>query len=451
MALSFDSPVSARPPVEPAARRPWGVRLAVVLLLALVVACARTPPPPPPDPTPITEEPSPPPPPPPPISTPQEALRPIPPDRLPSLLDTADRTSLRAALRQSRRWLRGRPADRVFVCGPRDVTVGEMLTALNRFDEILTTDPTPEELARHVLAEFDLFESAGDHSGEMLITGYFEPMIAASRQRRPGYDVPIYGRPTDLIDINLGDFSERFTGERLAGRLKGRRLVPYTDRQQLRQGATIPAATLAWAADRVDLFFLEVQGSGTLQYPDGSEQRIGYAASNGRPYRSIGRLLIDEGRIPREKMSLQALRSYLSAHPDEVHRVLDYNPSVVFFRHLEGAPVGNLGFPVTAERSLAVDQKLFPAGALAFLVSDIPGLAADGTTVAEAPLERFVLLQDTGGAIRGADRADFFWGRGADAAARAGAMKQPGRLYVVLPKVRAENRDLSTEESSLGE
>lgn len=419
-------------------------RLAVALLwiglACLLPACRRSPPPPPPV---EAELPPPPPPqPPPPVTTPQAALRAVPPAAYPSFLDAADRESLRAALDQSRRWLRGRPADRLFVFGPRQVTATEMLQGLDLFAELLAGEPSPQELARGVAAGFDVFESVGDQSvehsidrrGNMLITGYFEPMIEASRDRRPGYGVPIYGRPRDLIDINLESFSERFKGERLAGRLEGRRLVPYQDRQQVRLGASIPAPVLAWAADRVDLFFLEVQGSGTLRYPDGREQRIGYAATNGRPYRSIGRLLIDEGLISKEKMSLQALRAYLSDHPEEVDRILDYNPSLVFFRHLQGAPVGNLGFPVTARRSLAVDQRLFPPAALAFLVTEVPGLAADGTTIGTAPLERFVLMQDTGGAIRGADRADFFWGRGAVAAQRAGAMKQPGRLYFILPK-----------------
>lgn len=313
-----------------------------------------------------------------------------------------------------------------------------MLAGLDRFHDLLAAEPTPEDLARWVAEEFDIFESAGDHTGEMLITGYFEPMIEASQRRRAGYEVPIYGRPSDLIEVNLSEFSQRFEGERIAGRLEGRRLKPYADRQDLRLGAKIPASVLAWAADRVDLFFLEVQGSGTLRFPDGGTQRIGYHATNGQPYRSIGKLLIDEGVIPKEKMSLQALRSYLSAHPEEVPRVLDYNPSVVFFRRLDGPPVGSLGFPVTAERSLAVDHKLFPSGALGFLVSEIPGLAEDGTTIGVAPLERFVLLQDTGGAIRGSDRADFFWGRGVEAADRAGAMKQSGRLYILLPKTTAE-------------
>ncbi len=441
-------------------RRHLARRLAATLwllsLVSLMPACRRSPPPPPP----VVEAapPAPPPTPPPPVTTPQDALRAVPRVAFPSFLDTADRTTLGAALGQSRRWLRGRPADRVFVFGPRQVTAAEMLQGLDLFAELLAAEPSPQELARQVAASFDVFESVGDQSveqsidrrGNMLITGYFEPMIEASRALEPGYEVPIYGRPRDLIDIDLGSFSERFKGERLSGRLEGRRLVPYLDRRQVRRGASLPAPILAWAAEQVDLFFLEVQGSGTLRYPDGREQRIGYAATNGRPYRSIGRLLIDEGLIAQEKMSLQALRTYLSEHPEEVDRILEYNPSLVFFRRLEGAPVGNLGFPVTPKRSLAVDQRLFPPAALAFLVTEVPGLAEDGTTIGTAPLERFVLMQDTGGAIRGADRADFFWGRGDIAAQRAGAMKQPGRLYFLLPKRGSDQPTETISEASEG-
>ena len=184
----------------------------------------------------------------------------------------------------------------------------------------------------------------------------------------------------------------------------------------------------------MDFFFLEVQGSGSLRLPDGGRRRIGWAGGNGRPYRSIGKLLIDEGVIPREQMSMQALRSWLAANPQEIERVLDYNESMVFFRYLDGAPKGSLGLEVMAERSIATDHKLLPSGALAFLQTTIPTRAEDGSTVSGGPLGRFVLNQDTGGAIRGADRADFYWGPGELAAERAGLMKQRGQLVFLVPK-----------------
>jgi len=175
------------------------------------------------------------------------------------------------------------------------------------------------------------------------------------------------------------------------------------------------------------------RGSGALRLPDGREIRIGYAGSNGRVYRSIGKKLLDDGKLERERVSMQSIREYLRQHPEEIDDVLDTNESVVFFRRLEGPPVGSLGLALSPGRSIATDQRLFPRGALGFLASEVPGPGPDGTTVAERPLRRFVVNQDTGGAIRGTDRVDFFWGRGDEAALRAGLMKQPGKLYFLVP------------------
>lgn len=399
--------------------------------LVVMTGCWRAPEPP----SPITVEPPPPPPlPPPPVTRPEDAMRAVTLDKVPAFLDKGSRESLAQAVGSSLRWYRKRPEDREYIFGPRRVTAAEQAGALDLFLSWLNAELSAEDLAVQVSEHFDIYQSVGDHSGEMLITGYFEPMIDGSLRRSSEFSVPIYGRPSDLIDIDLGAFRESLKGERTAGRLEGRRLVPYPSRGQVRDGAKIDAQVLAWARDPVDLFFLEVQGSGALNLPDGQEMRIGYAAANGRAYRSIGRLLIDEGEIPREQMSMQALRTWLDANPGEIHRVLDHNESLVFFRRLKGAPTGNLGFPVTAERSVALDHRLFPPAALGFLMTEIPAPADDGSTKSDGPLLRFVLNQDTGGAIRGSDRADLFWGRGEVPALRAGLMKQPGALFFLVPK-----------------
>lgn len=353
----------------------------------------------------------------------------------PDFLDHGDRTALRQSVERSRRWLERRGAERILSFGPRQVNAAELAQALGTFLDHLAKEPSAEDLAAFVIEHFEVMESVGDWSGEMLITGYYEPVIAGSRRRTAECSVPVAGRPDDLIEVRLGDFREEWEGQRLRGRLEGKRLVPYPNRGELRRSQELHRRAFAWACDPVDLFFVEVQGSGALKFPEGGEMRIGYAGANGRNYRSIGKLLIDEGEVPRENMSMQALRAWLADHPEEVNRVLDYNESVVFFRRLEGPPVGSLGFGVTAERTIATDHRLFPPGALAFLVSEIPTVAEDGSTVAAGPLQRFVLNQDTGGAIRGANRADFFWGRGPEATDRAGLMKQPGRLYFLVPRV----------------
>ncbi len=368
------------------------------------------------------------------VTEPASALRPIGP--APTLRDDGDPASLRAALVESLAWLSAQPADRVLVAGPRRITVAEQTRALQGLLGVMSEGPAPEpdRLAAYIHDRFEPLEAAGGADGEMLVTGYYEPVIDASEQPTPDYAVPVFGLPGDLVEVPLEAFDPRFRGERLFGRLEGRRLVPYWRRAEIDAGRLAGRGLeLAWARDPVDLFFMEVQGSGTLRFPDGRERRVGYAGANGRPYRAIGRLLIDEGHVPREAMSMQAIREWLRTHPDQRERVLQHNESYVFFRPLPGPPEGSLGRPLTPGRSVATDARLFPPGALAFIETERPERAADGS-VRWVRLARFVLNQDTGGAIRGAGRVDFFWGRGEAAAFAAGLMRQPGRLYFLVPR-----------------
>ncbi|MCG8463207.1 MAG: MltA domain-containing protein, partial [Holophagales bacterium] len=350
----------------------------------------------------------------------EDALRQVPLRELPVLLDdvaTAEAAaasdgsgrwaSLRLALERHRRWLAGRPRDRLYTYGSRQVAARDLLAMADRLLSWLEDDLSPEALAVRVAHELEAWESVGDRSGpggrgEMLVTGYYVPVIEASPRRTAEHAVPVYGPPRrGMIRVDLGLWDEKWKGRRISGLLEGGRLVPFPDRRRLREEGHMRGREIAWAKDPVDLFFVEVQGSGVLRYPDGREVRIGYAAQNGHPYRSIGKLLIDRGKVPRERMSMQAIRRYLAENPGELHEVLDYNPSVVFFRVLDGPPVGNLGVPVTAGRSVAVDQRLLPRGGFGFLLSDMVSAGPDGETVVEGELRRFVLAQDTGGAIRG--------------------------------------------------
>lgn len=368
----------------------------------------------------------------------QSALRPVDPAELPLLIDDLATSEgwqgLRTALERHRSWISKRPKDRRYLFGDRYATAEQLTGVADQLLTWLEDDPSPERFAVRIAHAFDVLESVGDRDGDVLVTGYYEPLIEGSRRRSAEYPVPVYGPPSGLVRVDLGAFDDGLKGKRIAGLLKGNRLVPFPDRQGIRESNVMGGREIAWAKDPVDLFFVEVQGSGALRLPDGSEMRIGYAGANGRIYRSIGRLLIDEGKVPREKMSMQAIRQYLAEHPEEIERVLDHNPSVVFFRKLNGPPVGNLGVPVTPGRSIAVDQRFFPRGGFGFLITDLPAPGPDGETVVEGQITRFVLAQDTGGAIRGPGRVDLFWGRGEDAAARAGVMKQPGRLFFFLPK-----------------
>jgi membrane-bound lytic murein transglycosylase A len=219
----------------------------------------------------------------------------------------------------------------------------------------------------------------------------------------------------------------------MVGRVEGRKLVPYADRNAIDFGREYNPSSpvLGFVADPVDLFFLHVQGSGTLIFDDGCRIRAGYALTNGRPYRSIGKLLIDEGLVPREQMSMQAIRAYLSEHPEDLERVLSYNPSYVFFRPLAAVdgPLGCYGVPVTAGRSIATDRGLFPAPVVAWIEGTIPDVEG-----AREPFARFAVNQDTGGAIQGPGRVDLFIGAGETAGEIAGRMQDEGRLYLLLPR-----------------
>jgi membrane-bound lytic murein transglycosylase A len=367
-----------------------------------------------------------------PITKPEDALVPV--SRSLELRDDGEPAALRAAIAQSVVWLRTRPADQRFIYGDRQVSAGLLRAALERLHSSIRDGMSPGELSVRVLEEFEPLEAAGGEDGQVLFTGYYEPTLDASLTRTAEYSVPIHGLPQDLLEVPLEAFAERFAAERVFGRLDGRKVVPYWTRGEIRGGRLDGRGLeLAWARDPVALFFVEVQGSGRLRLPDGSERRIGYAASNGRPYRSIGSLLIQEGTIPREQMSMQALRSWLATNPAQCGRVLDFNESYVFFRFLQGPSEGSLGRPVTPGRSIATDARLFPKGGLAFIHTEHPVKLADGT-VEWRPLTRFVLNQDTGGAIRGAGRVDVYWGPGPEAELAAGMMKQKGRLLFLVPR-----------------
>ena len=268
-----------------------------------------------------------------------------------------------------------------------------------------------------------------DESTEGLVTGYYEPLLRGSRERSKSFSHAIYGVPDDLLVVDLGELYPELKNFRLRGRLDGRRVVPYWPRAELTpQSAALAGKALLWVADPVELFFLQVQGSGRVELPDGRRVRVGYADQNGHPYQSIGRWLVDKGELKLEDASMQGIQAWARANPKRLNELLNVNPSFVFFRELPdngGGPPGALGVPLTPGRSIAVDPRTVPLGAPVFLATTQP---ASGQ-----PMQRLVLAQDTGGAIKGAVRADFFWGFGAEAGAQAGRMRQKGEMWVLLP------------------
>jgi membrane-bound lytic murein transglycosylase A len=271
----------------------------------------------------------------------------------------------------------------------------------------------------------------GDGATQGLVTGYYEPRLRGSRARRTPYLHPLYAPPEDLLVIDLAAVAPETKNMRLRGRLDGRRVVPYFSRAEIENGVAtqVNGKEIVYVDDPIEAFFLQIQGSGRVRLDSGEELRIGYADQNGHAYQSIGRYLIDKGELTPGEASMQGIQAWARANPARLGELLNQNPSYVFFRELPPAdtgPIGALGVPLTAERSIAVDPRFVPLGAPVYLATTRPN--------SDVPLERLVIAQDTGGAIRGAVRADFFWGTGPEAGALAGRMRQQGRMWVLLPK-----------------
>jgi membrane-bound lytic murein transglycosylase A len=273
---------------------------------------------------------------------------------------------------------------------------------------------------------------AADGADTGLITGYYEPMLHGTRKRGGAYQTPLYKVPDDLLSIDLASVYPNLKGMVLRGRLSGRKVVPYGTRAEIER-ANLPGKELVWVNDPVEAFFLEVQGSGRVKLDDSGETvRVAYADQNGHPYKAIGRWLVEQGELTVEQATAQGIKAWIAAHPERRQELFNVNPSYIFFKEErlpdpDVGPKGALGVPLTPTRSVAIDPKFLPLGAPIFLATTEP----DGDT----PMRRLVMGQDTGGAIRGAVRADFFFGFGDGAADNAGRMKQRGAIWVLMPKV----------------
>jgi membrane-bound lytic murein transglycosylase A len=295
-----------------------------------------------------------------------------------------------------------------------------------RVCEIARAMPPGDEAAARKFFEtefmpYAVVSTTGGDSG--VITGYYEPIIEGSRTPSAVHRFPIYGVPPDLVVVDLPEAKQL----RLRGRLEGRRLIPYYSRAEIDARADFAAPVIAWSGDPVELFFLQIQGSGQVQLDNGERIRVGYADQNGHPYRSLGRYLVERGEMLLEDASMQGIKAWAAANPLKLQEALNQNPSYVFFRELPATdgPIGALNIPLHAGRSLAVDRRYVPLGAPVYLATTFP--------LSEEPLERLMAAHDTGGAIRGVVRADFYWGTGADAGAQAGRMRQQGRMWLLWP------------------
>jgi membrane-bound lytic murein transglycosylase A len=355
----------------------------------------------------------------------------------PNFGDDLELDGLEHSILKSLVYLQRVPADRTYPFGEDRFDAAHLIKSLQHFLDFIRMSPSSKELKKFIRSNYSVYESVGrNQRGEVLFTGYYEPHLSGSLQQSDEYPYPIYALPTDLMQIDLSAFNEKYKGESIIGRYTGQTVVPYHDRREIDDDNALvgKAEPLVWVKDPVDVFFLQIQGSGKVFLNTGEVINVHYHGTNGRPYRSIGRLLIEEQKIPKEEMSMQKIRSYLQAHPEEMAPVLNHNPSYVFFKLEPEGPLGYLSVLLTPGRSIALDRRLFPPAALAYIQTKKPVVNGAGQIDSWADCSRFVLNQDTGGAIRGPGRADLFWGNGPYAEIAAGHLAHTGRLYFLILK-----------------
>ena len=321
---------------------------------------------------------------------------------------------------------------------PAFIASCEVLAKKGEWKEICTiAKGVPAADAKAIRTFFEAFftpnqviNADGTETG--LVTGYYEPLLHGSRKRGGHFQTPLHRVPDDLLTIDLSSVYPEQKGLRLRGKLVGNKVLPYPSRAELTHSNVLVGKELLWVDSPLDAFFLEVQGSGRVQLAETKEIiRVAYADQNGHPYKSIGRYLVDKGELTLDQASLQSIKAWVAANPSRLQELLNANPSYVFFRedkHTDPkiGPKGSLGVPLTPLRSIAVDTQFIPLGAPVFLSTTLPR--------SDVPLQRLVMAQDAGGAIKNAVRADYFWGFGAEAGEKAGKMKQRGMMWVLLPK-----------------
>jgi membrane-bound lytic murein transglycosylase A len=322
--------------------------------------------------------------------------------------------------------------------GVKSVPVARVVEAMKDFRSKLAELGLSEAFFRYVRENFVFYSSTAP---QVLFTGYYEPLLRGSRCASPQYPYPLYGRPGDLLTIDLQQYyffkDQPGVPTQIKGRIdSGNRVVPYYSREEIdfKNKLTGRGLEIIWIDSLIDIFFLHIQGSGIVQLEDGSRIFVGYADQNGHPFRSIGKFLLERQLIDRGQLSMQGMKAFLKDHPECIPETLISNPSYVFFQVNEQSATGTFGTRLTPWRSIATDQRLFPLGVLAFIECEKPVFDKEKRITGWERFGRFVLNQDTGGAIRGPDRVDLFTGAGDVAAIVAGGMKQKGRLFFLLKK-----------------
>ncbi len=361
----------------------------------------------------------------------------VPEEEWPLFEDDLDQKNLEPAVAESLGYLGRRPSDKKFFLGTGQISTEEISSTLNLFLEILQKNLSASSLRHELKTHFNLYRLVLNQKAlPLLLTGYYEPQLTGSRVPSLRFKYPIYRLPDDLLLIDPSQFSKNFQGQEWVGRAEGNRVVPYYTRQEIDQEGRLAGKNLEilWVDDPIKLFFLHIQGSGQVLLEDGSIIKLRYQGTNGHPYFPIGRELIRKGVFQPETLSLQSIYDYLESHPQEQTALMNLNPSYVFFQEAQGGPYGNLDIPLTPGRSIAVDQRIFPAAGLAWLSGKKPSFDNQGHILSWTPFGRWVCIQDSGGAIKGPSRVDLFWGNGQEAELGAGHLRHQGMLYILLKK-----------------
>lgn len=348
-------------------------------------------------------------------------------DAVPGFGDDSDADTLLACLHQSLDELARLPPERSYVTAIGPVTVADLQRTIELFLQTIAAGPRHIDWRAILAGRFRVYRA--EPRAGLLFTGYYQPELAASRQRTERFAYPLYRVPDDLVRAERREQCP--SCEEMIGRNDNGSIVPYYSRAEIDGYGELDDRDLelAWVEDPIDLFFLHVQGSGLLRFEDGTAMQVGFAASNGRKYKSIGKMLVESGKVPLQTASLESLRQYLRDHPGERDAILYSNERYIFFRPVPVGPIGSFGVPLTPGRSIAVDPAAYPLGSLAWIRSQRPG--EDG---GEVPLARFVCAQDAGAAIAGPGRVDVFWGNGPEAERIAGPMRAPGEMFLLLAK-----------------
>ncbi len=367
---------------------------------------------------------------------PEEALREV---RFfsPKFHDDMNTDSLMLAVRRNLEYLGSLAPETVFRYGSHEFTCQQVRESQEVFLNLISKGFDEGQLSREIRKRFQVYRATGQVGNRrVLFTGYYEPVYEGSLSPDETFRYPLYRPPDDLIKIDLSLFREKFKGERIIARIEDKKVLPYYSRYQIEAERVLKGKGLeiAWLKDPLDVAFLHIQGSGRLRLPNEKEFLVHFQVSNGQPYRSIGRYMIERGFLLREEMSMQAIKKYLTENPEVRDEVLNHNPSYVFFEKVENGPLGSLGVLLTPGRSVALDSTIFPKGALGFISCQKPLVNDQGDIIGWTPFSRFVLNQDSGGAIKGAGRADVFWGNGPYAELTAGHLQHDGDLYILIKK-----------------